>query len=347
MAQLILDEKSKKLLEGLGGEGINVTPAKLAHMVAESGFNVTVHIGRMRGSVMLPPSAIGLDLGNMSKSQQDFYNDYVDVGTLNFIPKEQYEKKFQKIEGNIRYKCFKKCLIGTFMPAVRYRAFKEEFLEASVAYMAIRDSVVANWDYIIKEFSNGVCEMLKNADLTEEQRKAIHAQIMATVPAVNAYMKSFYMRLSITTFPMQSGADIFKADERISADVQTTWNENIVSTTCGSIEAQIRESFLKANTSLKYFLKRGDIPAKSKTALTQHGQELQAYNVFRNPEIKRLGDLLAVELVKTTTSEDAAEVIEDAILGIYAYAKDTKIALDMGKSQFSIEKLEKMFANRN
>lgn len=327
----------KKLLEGLEGPGISITVRSLAKYMASNGVLATPHIGRCRGYISLSSKAFGIKLDKMSEKGGTFYKERASEGHLCFIPRED-EAELTSLENRLRRAVEARTLAEGFMPMVAYESLKEEFESIRSDYFTKRDEICSNWPALVDAFQDGAAEMLKGIRMPNRTRIQLLKEFMAELPDVESYRRSFTMSLRVHAFPAEVSMDGLNSS--IAADVQATWQEEVVSTAILSIEKLVGESWQKLLNAIKQYLKGATIKSSSINAMVKLGKELEWKNPFRNPLLSEMSAVMKDMGAKNT--EDQVDAIETAITAVYGYAKEAGLDLDMDKCPYTIDQLEDM-----
>lgn len=327
----------KKLLEGLSAPGVTVSVRSLAKYIASSGVLVTPHAGRCRGTITLDASTYGVNINAFSEEGAGFYVDRVRNGNMRFIPRED-DKELNRLEGQMRYQVDLASLNDGFIPITAYERLKENFDEIRRQYFKKRDEIVNKWDEIVENFRSGLVEMLKGLNLEDSERTRLLEGFMSEIPDPTAYADSFHMTLYVRAFPAETNSE--GLSESISTDVQMTWRDDVISTAILSIEKTIGEGWSKAMIAAKQYSQKGSIQQRTIMALEKFGQDLSWKNVFKNKLLEQVQ-----EQINSLSSKDAngqAQLIEDIILNIYSYAKETQLNLDMQISLYTTKQMDDM-----
>lgn len=332
-----LNSTQKKLLDGLSGQGINVTVQSLAKYLASNGVIVTPYVGRMRGYIALPGAAYGVTPETMSEVGGDFYKNRVVQGHMNLIPQED-EAELGKLEKRLRRAVEVRSITDVFLPVQAYNSLKDEFENIREQYFACRDEILAKWETLVAEFISGAREMLEGIDLPDELRAKLMGDFIAEIPKKDAYRNSFKMSLNVKAFPATN--EVEGLENSIAADVSETWQNDVVTTALVAIESQIGEGWSRLTKAISGYVKNGRVAPLAINGIAKFADELKWKNVFSNPILKRL--CVELSTIKSLTDEQAAEVIESSILDLYAYAKETGIHLDFKSSPYSAGDLDAM-----
>lgn len=330
----------KKLLEGISGPGIDVNIRSLAKFMACAGVLVTPHVGRMRGYVSLPGSVYGVKPEKMSESGSAFYHERVSQGHLNFIPRED-EAYLATLEKRLRRAVENYSVSDGFMPMAAYDNLKSDFEDIRTAYYAKKDEIVSRWDTILDEFEVGAREMLNGMRLAKRMQEQVLNEFMAEVPSRTEYSRSFKMSLRVHAFPSEVNEELTGLQNTVAADVLETWKDDVVSTAILSIERQIGIGWDKMLSAMRQYLKDNAIKGTTINALLRYAEEMKWKNVFNNPAITDLSQSLAA-LKGVIVVEEKAEIIEDALVSLYDYAKTARLELDWKGSPYSQQTLEDM-----
>lgn len=319
---MTLDKNTEKLLEGLGADVVTIRD--LARRTARSGVFVRVRIGRSRGCINLPPKAVGVRTDRMKKDTLDAYRSVVNLGNLVFIPKE-LDNELSRLDNQIRRQLARYTTVDGFMPVSVYSTFKEDFQKLKREYMEQRDIIVNTWDALVETFSVNVRVMLDGIRMLKRDRAKLYDTIMKNLPSKEAYAASFYMQLEVSAFPAAPEAGVL--DPSIAADIEEAWQDNVVSTAVKSIATCLTTVFDAANKAIKGYMTKGAFSYKSFQYLVDLGGRTRCLNVFSNPAISKVADLLSkLDFGDQITAE---EQVEYCMAYIHGYAKETGVALNM------------------
>lgn len=323
-----LNVGTKKMLAGLGSD--DVTVEDLAQHIADAGVFVELHVRRCRGTLALPPRAVGVRVDRMSQEARDAYNDLVRLGSLYFIPKED-ENKLSAIETTLRRRLYDLTTADGFMPSQLFETFKTDFLTLKQQYMAQRDAIGAEWESIATNFSNRMWTMVSGIRMPQRDRKRIHVSIMKSLPSKDRYLDSFDMAMTVKAFPA-----ISLCSESLPASVKDavkdSWVEMTVSLAEQSIITLLVEVFDDANKAVSSYMKKGAIHGRCLNKLVREGERLKKMNMFNNPMVKSTAELLC-----GLGDKDLAEtegLLEQCIVDIYRYADSVGYELSLENLAF-------------
>lgn len=334
---MTLDKNTAKLLEGVGAESANVKD--LARYTAKSGVFVRVRIGRSRGCISLPPKAVGVRTDRMKKDALDAYRSLVNLGNLAFIPKEM-DNELSRLDNQIRRKLARYTTTDGFMPVRLYDAFKADFQKLQAEYLAQRDLIVDSWDGLTTTFAANVQTMLDGIRMPKRDRAKLYNTIMKTLPSKSFYANSFYMKMEVRAFPVESQSETL--DPGIAADIDEAWQDSVVSNAVKSIATCLTTTFEAANKAIKSYVKRGAFPYKSFQGLSDLGIRIRSLNVFSNQAITEVSNILGK--LDFDNQLEAEEHVEYCMAYIYDYAKSTGIDIDLSDSALSEEDLMDVLA---
>lgn len=329
---------AKKVLEGLKGDNIEVTVRSLAKYMSSNGVLVKPYIGRARCYIPMPSSVYGVDPSKFSEEGGSFYRSRVSQSHLTFIPPED-DLALSALEKRLRRAVEYRALSDGFMPVSAYDSLKEEFQRIRKEYFEKRDEIIQNWEFLTAGFTLGIEEMLKGITiLTNAQRESLTEVFLSQIPKAHEYRESFAMNLRVHAFPAESAAIPEGLNSSITADVQSTWSEEVVQTAILSIEKTIGEGWSKMLGAMRQYTNGASIRQNTISGLQKFAEDLKWKNVFKNPLLTHLH----TELKGLSASDAAtqAEAIESAVAYTYEYAKETGIDLDMEKSPYSMQELE-------
>ena len=328
----------KKLFQGVAEEGVEVSIRSLAKFMACAGVLVTPHVGRMRGYISLPGAVYGIKPEKMTESGSTFYCERVSQGHLSFIPRED-EAALATLEKRLRRAVEVYSVSDGFMPMKGYEALKADFTEIRNAYFAKRDEIISKWDRLLSDFEYGATEMLNGMRLAQNIREQVLKEFLAEVPSKDKYAKSFSMTLRVHAFPSEVSEELQGLQNSIAEDVLDTWKEDVVSTAILSIERQVGIGWDKMLSGMRQYIKDGKIKPSTINTLIKYADEMHWKNVFNNSLLNELSAILS-ELKTDSNVDEKAEIIENALVALYAYAKDVRIELDWRNCPYTQNQME-------
>ena len=329
---------TKKLLEGLGGDGISVRA--LATYTMSVGVYVDVHCSRYRGCMTLPRRLV--IKGKLKDETKEAYDKFVKLGSLCFIPRE-YEAQFCNIERNARNIVARDAIADGFVPTERYMELKTDFEQLRDEYAFARDCVVDNWDEIMADFETGVDTMITSARILKRDRPGFKKAILNMVPSKEKYKKSFSLSLGVRAFPGMPDTSVL--DPAIQKDVLVSWKDMVVENATVCIGALAQEVFTMCNNVAARYAETDNINGNSTNSLILLGEKVKKNNVFSNPLLQEAGDNLCGLSKMADSIDRQEEVIEDVLMRVYQYAKDTGIELKFdAKKGLTQDILENMLA---
>lgn len=326
----------KKLLEGLGGEGVTVR--SLAEYMSNAGAYVTLSCSRRRGTIPLPAQLIGVN--KMKDEAKEAYAKYVSLGNLCFIPAE-YEAKLAKVESAIRYKLDRMTVSNGFMLLRRYDAFKAEFQQAKDDYFAERDRILNDWDQLVKNFTVAMDAVLAESKLLKRDKLRLRKELLDRIPSKDVYASSFQMSLTVKVLPAMP--DVSNIPKNVGNDVLASWKETVIDNAVDCIATLIQDAFnLCSGVAAKYAI-RGDINGNSINGLVSMGQRIKENNVFRNPILTESANLLtSIKDISPELADEQEEVVEQVLVDLYQYSIETGLELTLPKKGLSKENLNTM-----
>lgn len=328
--------RTKKLLEGLGGDGVTVR--SLAEFTRSAGVYVSLKCSRQRGTIPLPQQLIGV--AKMKDAAKEAYANYISLGKISFIPAED-EARLMKIESAIRYQLARRTVSNGFMPLSKYDSFKVEFMDAKFNYFVERDRILSNWDDLVQAFTVAVRAVVEESNLLDRDKDNLCKEILARIPSKEVYRDSFSMNLVVQTFPAQP--DVANLPQELSADILTTWKDAVLDNAVECISTLTQEVFDMCSGVAAKYAERGDINGNSLNGLITMGQRIVENNLFQNPTLKEASDLL--KSLQTIAPEDADEqegVVEDVLVSLYQYSLETGMDLTLPKKGLSKSNLDAM-----
>lgn len=330
----------QKLLEGLGGEGVILNVRSLAKFMASNAVLVRSRVGRMRGNIPLPEALYAFKPSKLTSTASLFYSERVSQGHLNFIPRED-EASLTALEKRLRRAVESKTLADDFMPTVAYEALRRDFERIRADYFEKRDEILSNWGTLQSNFETGARELLENIRMPKQIRAKLLADFLSQVPSAERYGESFSMSLTVHAFPAESGS-LEGLNQSLAADMSETWKDEVVATALLSIENRVGAGWVKLLSAMKQYMSTDKIKSNTIDSLIRFCDELSWKNLFRN---RLLDELCAAgkELAKGT-SDEQAQVVEDCIVAIFGYAKESKIDLDFKGSPYTVNELEDLLS---
>lgn len=332
--------RTKKLLEGLGGDGISIR--SLANFTRNAGVYVSLKCSRLRGTIPLPPQLIGVT--KMKDKAKEAYASYVSLGHLSFIPAED-EARLMKVESAIRYQLNRWTVANGFMPMSRYDVFKIEFMDAKANYFIERDRVLSNWDALVNSFKNAVDAVVEESTLIPSDKEKLKKEILCKIPTKEAYAESFSMRLIVQTFPAQP--DVQNLPQELSADVLNTWKDVVLENAVECISSLAQRVFDLCSSVAAKYADRGDINGNSLNGLIAMGQRITENNLFQNPTLTKAADQLkSLQTVAPTDVDEQEEVVESVLISLYQYSQETGMDLVLPKRGLPKATLDAMVSRR-
>lgn len=337
------DKKTNELLENLKEGGQIVGLEDLAHYIRKQGLIVKEHIGRKRNYVEINPKVFGVDVNEKGDELKEFFKQHLQMGKLNFIPKED-EKKLVNIESSLRMQRRRACIgyDDSFMTLDSYEAFKKEFDEKKKEYFQVRDSILTRWDVLMNRFKEILWISLEQLNAID--KSSLFKTIMAKVPSKDDYKNSFYMELSLKAFPVTENLDMFRDD--IKDQIQDGLNADTVGTLYEIIGNTLDDAFENVSKVLEGIGEHGKVANKTLGAVKKTAERIAQKNIFNNPKIDEIKtDIL--EMTRQGSDVDAiAEYGENILAEIYGYAHELGIdscIKSLYKSPLSAEELEEVY----
>lgn len=309
-----LSSETKKMLEGLTKGPTTVD--ELAAYLAKAGVYVDVHIKRCRGSIALPPRAVGVRTDRMSAETKDAYDSIVRLGVLRFIPQED-ERKLYVIETAMRRSLGEYTTVDGFMPTAMWPEYSKAFNRLHDEYMAQRDAIVDKWGELVTAFSNQVQTMLAGIRMLQRDRVRLHETIMATLPSKAYYRDSFACYTTARAIAAKPYGDDDNLPEGVRQAIQDTWEKTTVTMAEQSVVMMLAEVFDAVNNAVRSFMETGRIHGRTLNSLARHGERLGRLNVFSNPEISEVAELLRHAPDQDLATTEAQ--LEQALISIYRY----------------------------
>lgn len=326
------DFDMKKIAEQLKKDGIPLGVEDLNKYIRKKGLITRVHIGGKTCEFSIDPKIFGVDVEK--ENSGEFWKNYVRQSKISLLPRE-YISKIKAPMMRVRQRLIQKTIgyNNSFMLVDDFEDFKKYVDEQREEMMNIVRSVSGEWDRLVYEFSNTLDGFMAEINSTDADVKQ---KIMDSIPSKETFIDSFYMRISVKTFPVAENLDIF--DESVRKDI-----ENEMMRDATRLYYDITGSALsKAFDALNSIDQKG-IGDKKGTRLLEKAKktidELSSRNTFNNVNlteiIKSANDALNVpELM-------LSESVEAVMARIYSYAVSTGTAdaIDLSGCQFDKETL--------
>lgn len=338
--------KVMKLLEELDAEmkrGSNsgITVQKLGEHIGNSVVAVDIFVRCPTGRTQLPDLVQKQAQEYLNENGEAFYQDQVSKASIALIPKE-FRNKITRIEKGIRRRKDELCITRDYMPVDTFMQFKDEFEKARTDLFDVCDEIIANWDDIKESYESGLKDMLGNIQMPDFMRDKILGDLLAAIPGKDAFRKGFSISMRVFAFPSEPEARP-GIESSISDTIAETWKNDVVSTAILGIERSIGEGWERLNAAMKQYLKHNSIRSNTTNTIVRFAQNLAFKNVFRNGLLTELANNL--QGLSSKSEDQQAEQIEDCIVQVYQYAKESGIELDMSISPYSTDELEVMAAS--
>lgn len=323
-----LSTGTKKMLEGLGLDDVSVTD--LAEYISQSGVFVSLHIKRCRGTIALPPRAVGVRVDRMGEEAKQAYRNIVRLGNLTFIPKED-ENELVSIESALRRQLYDYSTADGFVPANLFDAFKADFVRLKGEYLAQRDVIADKWDDLVKEFSERVQKMLAGIRMLQRDRVQLHYRIMGSLPSKERYLNSFEVTMSVKAYPAVSLLST-TLPENVQEAVKDSWAQATIALAEQSILSLLVDVFDSVNDAVRGYMKTGTIHGRRLNGLVRLGERLKRMNMFANPVVNETAELLTKLPNQDLTAAESQ--LEQCIVNIYRYTDSVGFELSLNNCVF-------------
>lgn len=319
-----MENSTKEILKGLEEKGISVTVENIHDILKKQGFVVKVHVGRIRNYFEISPEVFGVNIKEKSKDVKDFFENYINNGKMTFIP-EKDEKELKNIEVNLR-NAIRRMAIGydnSFIPIEKYDDLMEKYEEVKERYFAKRDQILAYWDDTIDNFKKELYQTL--LELNSINREDIYKKIISRIPTKEEYKNSFYINLSISTFPLIQNIEYIDKE-----DIREKIKQGYVSEvfeTVNEITGDLLNTIFEGVNGLILALQKSPdvIPSRTLGKLRELPQIIERRNIFFNPKIDEIKGIIK-GLIEEKDYDILSEKAENLLGLIYGYASDFNVA---------------------
>lgn len=332
-----MEDRTRQLLEGLPGI---MDAADVGEYLSNICVYASVHISRNRGSLTLPPKAIGVRVDRMTPDARAAYRSLVTLGTMNFIPRDD-ENDLAAIEGSIRRRLNNSTTVDGLMPANSYGDFRKAFDADEKRYFEKRDDILERWDDILTEFKTKVAAMLAGIRMLQRDRVKLFEQITKTLPDKESYRNSFGIQLVVKAFP---SAPVYNPalSEELNAAIAKNWEQNVVTAAERSVISLLDEAFVSANEAIGSFLSKGSIHGRKINSMVATGKRMLGLNIIDNPVVEQVARTLShlrVDDVQQNVNE-----LDSLIHDIYVYLRKINYEPDMTKAAYDPSVYQAMLA---
>lgn len=319
------EKKTKDLLSKINKGLLNkndmeeVSIEDIGKFLKQEGVVVKVHAGRLRS---VPGVRIKTLNSRLKKDIKDdniisFIENHISSGKIFFLPIE-IESNLIRIENGLRQKQRTLSLgyDGSFMPIKTFYKFKKEYFDKSrEEFFKIMNNICSNWDDIVSKFK----ESLKVAlAILEDDENNSYEKIVSNIPTKEQYRSRFYMRLSVSAFPIMDNVSLFSDD--IKKQMKNGLSEDTIALIYEVIINAINDAFI---TTCR-LLKKDKINPKTWSGISNCIKRIKEKNVLQNPIINKIGGDLQNLLLNKEQDIDllTEDYIEPILAQIYGYAKD-------------------------
>jgi hypothetical protein len=335
-------KKTEQLVEGLKSEGVVVGIEDLSSYLRKQGLIVQEHIGRKRNYVKVSPKLFGVDLTKKRSEVSEFFKEYMQMGKISFIP-ESYETKLINIEAAVRVQR-KRNAIGydnKFMTLDSYHSFMELFEEKKREYFAVRDEIVANWEFLIARFKEILYVSLNELQAIDKEK--VYHTIISKIPSKEEYKDSFYMTITAKAFPVVENLDMFSED--IQKQIKEGLNQETIQTLYEIVGNTLNDAFESVCRVISTIQKNDRIAIKTLGSIKKAVKRIGEKNIFHNPKIDEIKEAIWNMLHLQINPEAMCEEAEAIASMIYGYAMELGIEeqINLKVSPLSEEELLDLF----
>ncbi len=338
-----MEINNMKAFAGLVDPDIAVSVSDVAKTATENVVKAKCAVGRC-SCVYGLPSKIGFKADTLGEKEKTFFAGNVTGGKVAFLPPE-VGKHLQRLEDKARNLVRNAAVCEDYIPVASYEPLCNAFAEVKAQYLAERDNVLAMWDALVADYKDGVKALLASATgLTPSEEVALYSALVSALPTKEVYAKSFYMKLSITAFPAIDPPE--GLDQSLAAAVADGAKNELYSFALQAIETLVGKAWAMLCSAAHGYIKEERVHTRTLTGLANASVELGVKNVFGNELVSKLKTKL--DVISREADEDVREeAVEDAILDVWEYAKDTGISLSMKESPWTAKDLDTMLSNRS
>ena len=316
-------------------KGAKVKIDNLSKYLSKSGVIVKPHIGRSRKKFCLPKEL----LGDNTKEDDEFFNDYINQGNINFLPKSD-ENDLTEIAVRNKVKKVAIACDGTFMTADVYnQEFMPFYEEKRKEYFKKRDEIAKKWDVLVAAFFTKLEAYLSTRNISDTQAISIINIMKASIPSKEEFKNSFYMELELSSFPVEANVDMFS--DEVAKQVKKSITETKVLVVKEMLSNLMISVFDRMNTFIAYYNTNGVLKYQQMKPVMKLRDDLVKNNLLDHPLINRLVDDLS-KMVKMPldTDNEIDSVVEQAeivLVNSYGFLADCGLLdnLDMSKCVMS------------
>lgn len=322
---------------------ITVNEKEFARYTMANVFCATPHIGRDRGTYSLPKN-LGLKTEDFDEKSSAFFAGHVTGGHVSFIPDEA-ERRLDTLEAQLRNAVKSAAICDSYIPVASYEALCKRFAETKAAYLAERDRLIDDWDSLVDDFKDGVAKIIASAvGLTPDQQGRLYDSLVRAVPTKERFRSSFYMSLDITAFPAEQPPE--GLDEALTAAIASGTQNQLYGFALQAIEACVGKAWSILSSAATGYINDARVHPRTMTSIATTSVELGVKNVFNNRLLTELKYKLD-RIAKEVDSDKRQEIVEESMLDIYSYAKETGISLSMKSCPWKEQELYDMLETRN
>ncbi len=319
------DAKSQALLAGLRADP--ETPVSIADfnsVIKSSGVEAQMSAGRFSLTYNFNLRDFGINVDSLNT--KEFVDTHVSGNTLRILP-EDLEARLKREYDAGRY-CIKKYSIfdGKFIPISAVEELKKEFYTHRQAYFDTRDEILNRYFEIIGDFRTSLINMLEELGVEPDKRKNIQEAVFNRIPTSKEYEGSFYYDLKLKAFPVVEMVDGF--DAGLQQDIADSTEDELLRVAYGSIAHCLGECVSTCNRIINGVVKESFTfsMGKTKVSLEKLEKNLRTRNLFKNPEISDISDMIS-EAAELDDPDDLCFVAERIEGRIYRYIKDVNLEI--------------------
>lgn len=345
---------SKVLLAGmiqqLGGDGICIGYRDINERNSNDGVLLSVVINTGRNEVSVPPELAGLSpYGRDSAEASAFCQAHgLKKATLGIAPKAEIVK-LMSLGDRIRRTVKSFTADGEYILFSNYNEMREQFSDLRCQYLHQAEAIAANWDSYVAEFSAGLKALVSENISDADKAAQIQGQIIASIPSKKQFLSGCNVTLEVRPVPTNIDSVLSAASTAgctdLQAELKETFKNDVVNRVVTTIEGAVTAVWSQACACYASYGAHRSIKSRQLAALEAAAERAIRNNVFSNPLLTRIGERF--DGISQKSPDEAAEVIEQGIVDIVAYAKSVRLQLDMGICSVDDELMERMLRQRS
>ena len=320
-------------------KGSNVKIDELSKYISKSGVCVHPRIGRKRNKVSLPKALMGTVSAADEAEDTEFYNEYINQGTISLIPKSD-EKKLISIETSVRSKVSQLAIAcdNTFMTADVYaNEYLPYFNQKKKEYFEKRDEIVAKWDLLVDVFKTKLNAYFDRRNIINKQE--LMKNIISNIPTKNEFSSSFYMELRLTAFPVEENIDMFSST--LAAQVKNSITETKMDFIVEMMGNLLGDAFNNLNKMLLFYRDNGEIKNQQMKYVKTMKKSLVKNNLLGLDMINDIiNDITALENISIDEYDEIAENAESILVKTYGFIKDTNLDSFIDTTNLAITEMD-------